>query len=361
MKRFLGIESSCDETAAAVLTVTTEQQKEVFNVASNVIYSQTKEHILYGGVVPEIASRAHMEKISSIITKALLDAGTSLEEIDGIAVSSGPGLMGGLTVGLMHAKSLAQALNKPFIGVNHLEGHALTAHLTENVSFPYLLLLVSGGHCQFIYVESLGKYETLGGTIDDAVGECFDKVAKMLGFPYPGGPFIERSAKEGDDKAYDFPLPLQHKGLDFSFSGLKSAVRREIEKELHAVGEEELSSTSILKLESATIANISASFQRAVGEILAIKCERALQTCGAKDLVLAGGVAANTLLRSRLEALCSKKGVLFHAPPLNLCTDNAVMIAYAGALRLLEGEASFLNLSAVPRWPLDDLKTPNHI
>lgn len=339
--KILGIESSCDETAAAILDVSLEQQNVIL---SNVVYSQTAEHLEYGGVVPELASRAHMERVDNIVKQALCDANITLNDVGAIAVTQGPGLLGGLLVGTSFAKSLHLTTGKPLIGVNHLEGHALTAHLTENVEFPYLLLLVSGGHCQFINVKSLGVYETLGATIDDSIGECFDKVAKMLGLPYPGGPNIEKHALKGNYKAYEFPISLRDGTANFSFSGLKSAVRRQIDE----LGE---------NLNEQQIADISASFQQTVAKTLEVKTKLAMEMSGCTDLVLAGGVAANKLLRSRLNDLCKRKNVTFFAPPINLCTDNAVMIAYAGGLRLVNGvqPSTLSNLSAVPRWPLDEL------
>lgn len=337
----LGIESSCDETAAAILDVSLTQQSSIL---ANAVYSQTSEHLEYGGVVPEIASRAHMERMDTIINAALSEADISLTDIDAIAFTQGPGLLGGLLVGSSFAKSLHLATGKPIIGVNHLEGHALTAHLTEDVDFPYLLLLVSGGHCQFIQVDGVGSYTTLGATIDDSIGECFDKVAKMLGLPYPGGPNIERLALKGNEQAYTFPIPLKDGSVNFSFSGLKSSIRRQIE-----LNEE--------KLCEDYICDICASFQKTVADTLVYKAKKALEISNSKDFVLAGGVAANKLLRTRLNDLCAQNGVTFHAPPVKLCTDNAVMIAYAGGLRLCLGEQpnTLDNLTAVPRWPLDSL------
>lgn len=337
----LGIESSCDETAAAVLDVSLTQQSRIL---SNAVYSQTSEHLEYGGVVPEIASRAHMERMDAIVTKALKEAGMSLNDMDAISFTKGPGLLGGLLVGSSFAKSIHLATKKPIIGVNHLEGHALTAHLTEDVDFPYLLLLVSGGHCQFIQVDGVGSYKTLGATLDDSIGECFDKVAKMLGLPYPGGPNIERLAKEGDPSKFTFPVPLKDGSVNFSFSGLKSSIRRQIELLDNNLCEQ-------------SVKDISAAFQNTVADTLIYKAKKALEVSGSKDFVIAGGVAANKLLRARLNDLCDQKGVTFHAPPVNLCTDNAVMIAYAGGLRLCMGEKpnNLDELSAVPRWPLDKL------
>ncbi|MAI07426.1 MAG: tRNA (adenosine(37)-N6)-threonylcarbamoyltransferase complex transferase subunit TsaD [Magnetococcales bacterium] len=339
----LGIESSCDETAAAVLSVAKNQQ---INILSNVVYSQTSEHIEYGGVVPEIASRAHMERMDDIVKQALDQAQISLRDIHSIAYTQGPGLLGGLIVAQSFAKSLHLATGKQIVGVNHLEGHALTAHLTENLSFPYLLLLVSGGHCQFIHVRDLSDYEIMGSTLDDSIGECFDKVAKMLGLPYPGGPNIEKIALNGNPQSFSFPITLQDGSVNFSFSGLKSAIRRQIDQ----LSEEEI----INKMP-----DICASFQETVARILEKKCLLALQKSGSNKLVLAGGVAANKLLRERLNNLCNGNNVTFHAPPLKLCTDNAVMIAYAGALRVLNNKVSnahYSMLSAQPRWPLDKLK-----
>lgn len=339
----LGIESSCDETAAAVLHVAENHQ---INVLSNTVYSQTKEHIEYGGVVPEVASRAHMERMDDIVQQSLNDADITLDDIHTIAYTQGPGLLGGLIVAGSFAKSIHLATGKPIVGINHLEGHALTAHLTENLEFPYLLLLVSGGHCQFIHVKDLGEYSILGSTLDDSIGECFDKVAKMLGLPYPGGPNIERLALTGDAHAFNFPLTLQDGSLNFSFSGLKSAIRRQLDQ---------LSADEILQ----KMPDICASFQETVAKILIKKCSLALKNSQSEKLVLAGGVAANKLLRQRLNDLCLQNNVTFHAPPLKLCTDNAVMIAYAGALRVMNNKVlkmPYSHLSAQPRWPLDKLK-----
>ena len=355
--KILGIESSCDETAAAIINVSLESQPCVL---ASTVYSQTDEHLAYGGVVPEIASRAHMERIQNIVAQCVDNAGISLNDIDGIAVTSGPGLLGGLIIGTTFAQALSMSINAPIIGVNHLEGHALMAHLTEDINFPYTLLLASGGHCQFINVvesneltssdnesaksvdngASFMHYEELGGTLDDAIGECFDKVAKMLDLPYPGGPQIEKLSAKGDAKKYAFPVPLRDGSVNFSFSGLKSAVRREI--------------LNISNISEQDVSDICASFQETVAKILVYKCEKAIKITGTKQFVLSGGVAANKLLRSRLSELCGRLGVTFHAPPVHLCTDNAVMIAYAGGLRLLKGESS-QRISLKPRWPLNTL------
>lgn len=339
----LGIETSCDETAAAILHV--EDNKEI-KILSNIVYSQFKEHIEYGGVVPEIASRAHMECLDGVIASSLKQANVTLCQIDRLAYTQGPGLLGGLIVGQSFAKSIHLSTGIPIMGINHLEGHALTAHLTEKIDFPYLLLLVSGGHCQFIDVANLGEYKMLGSTLDDSIGECFDKVAKMLGLPYPGGPSVEKLALQGNSKAFKFPVTLQDGSMNFSFSGLKSAIRRE----LNSMSKQDIEDKK---------ADICASFQETVALILEKKCKIALGETSSNKLVLAGGVAANKLLRQRLKILCIENNVTFHAPPLNLCTDNAVMIAYAGALRALTKNnlvtTCYKELVAKPRWPLNKI------
>lgn len=333
----LAIESSCDETAAAVVRVAADGKGEIL---SNVVYSQTTEHADYGGVVPEIAARAHVQKMDSIVDKALADANLAPADIDAFGATSGPGLLGGLLVGVSYAKSLALAYNKPFLGINHLEGHALTCRLTDHVPFPYLLLLTSGGHCLFIDVKGVGNYTTLGGTIDDAAGEAFDKVAKLMGLPFPGGPMMEKTAQNGNPKAYEFPIPLRHEGLDFSFSGLKTSARQAIMK--------------AEPLTDQTRADIAASFQHTVAETLALKCRRALKQTGSPRLVVAGGVAANKTVRAALEAAAKSQKADFFVPPIGLCTDNAAMIAYAGAVRFQVGEHDSLGTAARPRWPLDE-------
>ena len=340
MRYILGLESSCDETAAAVVGFPDDGNPPV--IKANTVYTQKKEHLDYGGVVPEIAARAHVEKIDPIVNTCLQEAGLKLSDIDAFAATSGPGLLGGLLVGVSYAKTLAMAENKPYIAVNHLEGHALTCHLTDGVDFPYLLLLVSGGHCQFIHVKYAGNYDTVGGTLDDAVGEAFDKVAKLMGLGYPGGPIIEKLAKDGNPHAYKLPIPLKDKGIDFSFSGLKTAARQLVDKNPD--------------MDDKTLADICASFQETVAQTLEVKSRRALKNMpDVKNFVLAGGVAANRMLCGRLKDMCEKQKVNFTAPPANLCTDNAVMIAYAGGLRFLAGETSGLDGSATPRWPLEDM------
>jgi len=332
----LGIETSCDETAAAVVS----DKKEIL---SNVVLSQTAEHLPYGGVVPEIAARAHIDHIDAVVTKALADAKVTLPELDAIAATGGPGLIGGVIVGVMTGKAIASVHNKPFIAVNHLEGHALTARLTSEVDFPFLLLLVSGGHCQFLVVEGVGKYRKLGGTIDDALGEAFDKTAKMLGLSYPGGPAVEQLAKKGNESAYSFTVPLKGRaGCDFSFSGLKTAVRTQI--------------INIGEITDKHRADICASFQHAVGESVCDRTRHAIETFKqshqSASFVLAGGVAANQYLRGRLEKVLSEYDMRLIAPPMALCTDNAAMIAWAGIERFRLGQTDGLDFEPRARWPL---------
>lgn len=339
----LGIESSCDETAAAILRLEDGRP----DVLGEVIASQFDEHEAFGGVVPEIAARAHADACDSVVRDALVASGLTFSEIDAFAATSGPGLIGGVMVGMMTAKALALSTGKPFIGVNHLEGHALSPQLSEPIAYPYLLLLVSGGHCQFLSVEGLGKYKRLGSTIDDAVGEAFDKTAKVLGLGFPGGPAVERHALKGDPGAVPLPRPLLDRpGLDMSFAGLKTAVLREAQS---------------APLTEQRLADISASFQATVCDILTEKSRRAMQFVKSElgfpanpAFVIAGGVGANKALRSALTGLCESEGFSFHAPPLKWCTDNAAMIALAGALRFTAGETSPLDLAARPRWPLDE-------
>lgn len=337
----LGIETSCDETAAALVT----HDKRIL---SNIVSSQDTEHKPFGGVVPEIAARAHLAYIESIIESALKEANTSLDQIDGIAAAGGPGLIGGVIVGVMIAKGLSMAKNVPFIPVNHLEGHALTARLTNDVPFPFLLLLVSGGHCQFLIVEDVGIYTHLGGTLDDAIGECLDKTARLLGYAYPGGPTIERLALKGNPEAFLLPKPLKGKeGCSFSFSGLKTAARKVI------LENKDLSPTFE--------ADFCASLQKTIGDILVDRCSNALKIALEKkpeisNLIVAGGVAANQYFRERLENCVQEKGSGLITPPINLCTDNGAMIAWAGMERLQRGLAGSLNFAPRPRWPLEELK-----
>lgn len=325
----LGIESSCDETAAAL--VTGDRQ-----VLAHRLLGQEAAHAPFGGVVPEIAARAHVEALEPLIVAALADAKLTLAEVDAIAATAGPGLIGGVMVGLVTGKALAHAAGKPLIAVNHLEGHALSPRLSDpDLEFPYLLLLVSGGHCQLLLVEGVGAYQRLATTIDDAAGEAFDKTAKLLGLGFPGGPAVERAAALGNPKAVPLPRPLKGSAEPhFSFAGLKSAVAR-------VVGQY-------------SPEDLAASFQAAVVDCLIDRTTKALRTShGATALVVAGGVAANTAVRGALQALAGAHGLRFVAPPLWLCTDNAAMIGWAGAERFAAGFTDPLDVAARPRWPLD--------
>lgn len=337
----LGIETSCDETAAAVLRLEDGRA----TILSEIVRSQVEAHAPYGGVVPEIAARAHADIADQIVAAAIEQSGLSLVELDGIAATSGPGLIGGVMVGMMTGKALALASAKPFLPVNHLEGHALSPRLAEDCAFPYLLLLVSGGHCQFIEVRGLGQYRRLGTTIDDAAGEAFDKLAKLLGLGFPGGPAVERTAAGGDPKRYKLPRPLMDRdGLDMSFAGLKTAAARIIE-----AGE----------LSEQDKSDLCASYQAAIADCLTQRADRALgmfEADGEKRLVVAGGVAANQAIRASLDGAASRHGARLIAPPLRHCTDNAAMIALAGAEHLAAGkvDADAMSFSARPRWPLDE-------
>ncbi len=342
----LGIESSCDDTAAAVLRGR--------NILSSVVAGQDTLHAAYGGVVPEIAARAHAEKLDICVEDAVQEAGVSLNELDAIAVTAGPGLIGGVVSGVMLAKGLASATGKPMIGVNHLAGHALTPRLTDDLPFPYLMLLVSGGHCQFLLVKGPDDFTRLGGTIDDAPGEAFDKTARLLGLPQPGGPSVERAAKDGDEKRFRFPRPLlDREGCDMSFSGLKTALMRTRDSVVAEKG----------GMTEQNRADLCAGFQAAVRDVLTEKTRRALDVYLAENpaepsIAIAGGVAANQALRQSLQNLCEQKAVAFTAPPLRLCTDNAAMIAYAGGALLAQGVSHDMTLAARPRWPLDKTSAP---
>ncbi|UWQ22372.1 tRNA (adenosine(37)-N6)-threonylcarbamoyltransferase complex transferase subunit TsaD [Jannaschia sp. W003] len=333
----LGLESSCDDTAAAVLRGRA--------ILSNVVVGQDALHAAFGGVVPEIAARAHAEKIDVAVERALDDAGVMLGEVDRIAVTAGPGLIGGVLAGVMCARGLAAAAGVPLVGVNHLAGHALTPRLTDGVAYPFLVLLVSGGHCQFLRVEGPARFRRLGGTIDDAPGEAFDKVARLLGLPQPGGPAVEREAQGGDPDAFALPRPLLDRpGCDLSFSGLKTAVLRARDAAVARNG----------GLRASVRRDLCAGFQAAVRDVLAEKSRRALEAAGeVTAFAVAGGVAANGAIRAALEAVSP---VPFVAPPLALCTDNAAMIAFAGAEMLDAGHAG--TLTARPRWPLDAEAAP---
>ncbi|MCC8369648.1 MAG: tRNA (adenosine(37)-N6)-threonylcarbamoyltransferase complex transferase subunit TsaD [Rickettsia endosymbiont of Oxypoda opaca] len=379
--KILGIESSCDDTAVAIVT-------SDHKILANIVISQNKEHEAFQGVVPEIAARSHLANLEKAMRQALDESRVELSQLSAIAATSGPGLIGGVIVGSTFGKTLASVLKKPFIAINHLEGHALTARLTHNIQYPYLLLLVSGGHCQFVAVKALGKYKILGQTIDDAVGEAFDKVAKMLGLPFPGGPEIEKRAKLGDPYKYILPKPIINSGdCNMSFSGLKTAVRTLIIK-LETIGDVEIN-------------DIAAGFQYTIGEILTIKTleaikvyeqvikeyplysndlsnwnvkqgvsEHSLDKLGEhvnspkfyganleeqKSIVIAGGVAANEYLRQLLTEQLAKHGYELIAPPTRLCTDNAAMIAYAGLERFNNNLFSPVNFCPRARWSLEDL------
>jgi len=336
----LGIETSCDETAAAVVN-------EDRRILSNVVLSQIDEHSPYGGVVPEIAARAHVAHLDRLIAQAMREAGIEYADLDAVAATAGPGLIGGVMVGLVTGKAIAAAAGKPLIAVNHLEGHALTARLTDDAAFPYLLLLVSGGHCQILLVEGVGKYRRLGTTIDDAIGEAFDKTAKMLELGYPGGPAIEKVAADGDPNAVRLPRPMKgRKGCDFSFAGLKTAVLHVLKKE-----------------PDIPPADLAASFQAAVVDVMRDRLQNALNWAALevpdlRHVVVAGGVAANEALRAGLQEAAGAAGLQMLAPPIELCTDNAAMIAWAGLERFRLGLTDDLGAEARPRWPLDPDAAP---
>jgi tRNA N6-adenosine threonylcarbamoyltransferase len=342
----LGLETSCDETAASVVRGAPPGPGEIL---SNVVLSQLDEHRPYGGVVPEIAARAHVEWLDGVVERALAEAKVELADVDAIAATAGPGLIGGVMVGLVSAKALALAAGKPLVAVNHLEAHALSARLSGGLEFPFLLLLISGGHCQLMAAEGVGRYRLYGATIDDAVGEAFDKTAKLLGLPYPGGPQIEALAAKGNPRRYPLPRPMVGRAeADFSFSGLKTAVRQ-------------------LALESgADKAGLAASFQAAVVDVLSDRIHVAMQKYrtsleNSNDdfrLVVAGGVAANGAIRDMLECLCAREGFSLHMPPPALCTDNGAMIAWAGIERLARGLESPLDCAPFARWPLETLGVP---
>ena len=345
MLTVLGIESSCDDTAAAVVRGVGVQG----TILSSVVEGQTSLHAAFGGVVPEIAARAHAERLDHCVEAALARAGMGLREMDAIAVTAGPGLIGGVLSGVMLAKGLATATGLPLIGVNHLAGHALTPRLTDALAFPYLMLLVSGGHCQFLRVAGPDAFTRLGGSIDDAPGEAFDKVAKVLGLAQPGGPAVEAAARTGDARRFALPRPLLDRpGCDLSFSGLKTAVLRQRDALVALHG----------GIRVQDRADLCAGFQRAVADVLAEKTRRALAMGPVQALAVAGGVAANRTIRAALEAVAGAAGLRFLAPPLALCTDNAAMIAWAGIELYRAGHRDGMDLSARPRWPLDRTAAP---
>ncbi|MEN9464497.1 MAG: tRNA ((37)-N6)-threonylcarbamoyltransferase complex transferase subunit TsaD [Pseudomonadota bacterium] len=337
--KVLGIESSCDETGIALYD--TER-----GLLAHRIYSQIAVHAQYGGVVPELASRDHIRKVTPLIQEVLAEAEVSLKELDGVAYTEGPGLVGALMVGALVGRSLAWALDIPALGVHHMEGHLLAPMLeADRPAFPFIALLVSGGHTQLLRVDGIGRYVLLGESLDDAAGESFDKAAKMLGLPYPGGPALSQLAERGDDQRFAFPRPMTDRpGLDFSFSGLKTQVRTTI-----------LTQANDGVLAEQDKANIAACFQAAVVDTLVLKCQRALKQEQVKRLIIAGGVGANKRLRAELKQAVEKLGGQVFYPRLELCTDNGAMIAYAGAQRLLAGQRSGLEVQVVPRWPLSDL------
>lgn len=354
--RLIGIETSCDETAAAVVEGHIDEQGIPHGkILSNVVLSQP-DHAAFGGVVPEIAARAHVMAIDSVIMAAMRDADTSFTDLDAVAVTSGPGLIGGLIVGLMSAKALSLAHDLPFLGVNHLEGHALTARLSDGLAFPYLLLLVSGGHSQILLISGVGNYTRLGTTIDDALGEAFDKTAKLLGLGYPGGPAVERAAETGDANRFKFPMPMRGKmPPNFSFSGLKTAVRQQAQALAEGAG-----------LTNQDVADICASFQKTVADVVEDRLTRAYDLANLREdaqaalkgrplpLVVAGGVAANKVLRARLANIADRLGTTMAAPPLKLCGDNGAMIAWAGLERFSRDESHDFSLAPRARWPLDE-------
>lgn len=335
----LGIETSCDETAAAVVTDDRE-------ILSNVVLSQIEDHRPFGGIVPEVAARAHLEHADHVIAEAMREANVKFADLDAVAATTGPGLIGGVLVGAMSAKAIALSTQTPFVAVNHLEGHALTARLTDDIAFPYLLLLVSGGHCQLLICNAVGSFTRIGTTIDDAVGEAFDKTAKMLGLGYPGGPLIEQAAVKGDATRFDFPRPMKGKpGCDFSFSGLKTSVRRAVE----LLGDD---------LDPTAVSDVAASFQIAVADSLVSRTRKAIGMARERHpdlshLVVAGGVAANKAIGAALSSLCDETSLTLIQPAPGLCTDNGAMIAWAGLEHFRLGHVDPLDFKARPRWPLD--------
>ena len=342
----LGIETSCDETAAAVVRRTPAGRAEILSEA---LLSQIEEHRPYEGVVPEIAARAHLDHLDGLVARAMADAGLEFTDLDAVAATAGPGLIGGVMVGATMGKAIAATAGTAFIAVNHLEGHALSARLVDDVAFPFLLLLISGGHCQLLLVRGVGRYERLGTTIDDAAGEAFDKVAKLLGLGYPGGPAVEAAAASAQDPdRFLLPRPMKGRpGCDFSFSGLKTAVLNRVRDLDGPVSEDDA-------------ADMAAAFQNAVADVLVERTGNALEMARrlapeTGTLVVAGGVAANRQLRSAIEKLCAGEQMTLSVPPLRYCTDNATMIAWAGAERLALGMTDSLNFAPRPRWPLDSL------
>jgi N6-L-threonylcarbamoyladenine synthase len=339
--KVLGLESSCDDTAAAIV-----DSKP--SILSNIIITQYKEHHPFQGVVPEIAARSHLTNMKQALDECIQSANVSINNIDAVAATSGPGLISGIIVGSTYGKAIASVLNKPFIAINHLEGHALIAQLTDNIKFPYLLFLASGGHCQFLAVKNITQYILLGQTLDDAIGEAFDKIAKMMNLGFPGGPIIENLAKNGDPKRFHFPRPLLHKkNCNMSFSGLKTAVRVQIQ--------------NMNKLNIQDVYDVSASFQEAVCDVIIAKTQWAIkqyqQHCkGSNTIVVSGGVASNVQIRTSLKYIANVYKYKFIAPPITLCTDNAAMIAFAGLLRFKKGIINGMDFKPRARWSLEELK-----
>jgi N6-L-threonylcarbamoyladenine synthase len=344
----LGIETTCDETAAAVIERPPAGRGVIL---SNVVLSQTVEHAAFGGVVPEIAARAHVEALDHIISRAMSEARKRFDDLDGVAAAAGPGLIGGVIVGLTTAKAIALVNRKPLVAVNHLEAHALTARLTDGIAFPYCLFLASGGHTQIVAVRGVGDYVRLGTTVDDAIGEAFDKTAKLLGLGYPGGPQVEKEAVHGDASRFALPRPMTGRNdANFSLSGLKTALRLEAEK--------------IAPLTDRDVADLCASFQQAVVDVVLDRLRAGLKLFQARfgaptALVAAGGVAANQALRKALHRAALEAGTIVIAPPLDLCTDNGAMIAWAGAERLALGLTDTLDVAPRARWPLDEIAAAN--
>jgi N6-L-threonylcarbamoyladenine synthase len=337
----LGIETSCDETAVALMD---SKKPYPHCIIDQVIHSQIADHQHFGGVVPELAARQHLVHLPSIFHALMQRSGCHLKDIDVVGVTAGPGLIGGVLVGVMFAKGLCLGLNRPLYAVNHLEAHSLTVRLCESVDFPYLLLLVSGGHCQFLLIEGVRQYKILGQTLDDAAGETFDKVAKMLGFSYPGGVHIEQHARNGDPKRFHFPRPMVgEKGCDLSFSGLKNALRTTIAQHKNLSDQDRF--------------DMAASFQEAIVETLVARSLRALDLVGGTiPFVISGGVASNMMLRGRLESICSARGCPFYCPPISLCTDNAIMVAWSTHELIKSGvKASDFFFEPLPSWPLNTL------
>ncbi len=340
----LGLETSCDETAAAVVL---RQADGTGRILSSIVRSQWEKHRPFGGVVPEIAARAHLECLDVLVREAMREADAGFGDLAGVAATSGPGLIGGLIVGAITGKAIALARGLPFVAVHHLEAHALTVGLTEGVPPPYLLLLVSGGHTQLLIVRDVGQYERLGTTIDDALGEAFDKTAKLLGLGFPGGPAVEQAARKGNARRFDLPRPmLGREEPHFSFAGLKTAVRRTVEK--------------LGPLNDQDVADIAAAFEAAIADVVADRCARGMDLAVMRlgrlaplRFVVAGGVAANQRLRQSLGELARARGFSFHVPPVELCGDNAAMIAWTGAERLTRGLIDPLDAPVLPRWPLD--------